>query len=69
VDRSLALKTATGCFGSGVPVHVVPNRSFAAGPRSRIPEHPVLKVKQSYEVPIVECPMTAIAVVQAVGRE
>jgi len=52
-----------------VPVHLAPNRSFDAGPPSRIAEHPVLKVKRSYEGPAVECPVTVAAVIQAVGRD
>jgi hypothetical protein len=56
------------CAAAKVPLRVGSSSSCRAQPVVR-PEHPVLKVKQSYEVPIVECPMTAIAVVQAVGRE
>jgi hypothetical protein len=47
----------------------VSNQSFAAGPRSRNAEHPVLKVKRSYERPAVERPVTVAAVIQAVCRE
>jgi Rad3-related DNA helicase len=32
-------------------------------------EHPVLKVKRSYERPAVERPVMVAAVIQAVGRE
>ena len=52
-----------------MPVHPVPNRSFAAGTPSQAPEHPVLKAKRSYEGPAVEWPVMDGAVVQTVGRD
>jgi hypothetical protein len=65
----LAVYAGNVALRSGVPVHVAPNQSFAAGPQSQFAEHPVSKVKRSYETPTVECPVTAAAVTQAVGRE
>ena len=38
----------------GVPARLEPIRSFAAGPRSKMAEFPVLRVKRSYAGPTVE---------------
>lgn len=51
--------------GSQVQVQLGINRSFDGGPRS---EHPVSKVKQAYERPGIECPMTVATVTEAAGR-
>jgi hypothetical protein len=45
------------------------NWSFGTEPPSRNAEHPVLKVKRSYQRPAVERPVTVAAVTQAVGPE